>query len=107
MTAVLTAALALRLLVLSSALGVAGCATAPRPGAAPPVPKPSACSHGQPMTRTYLFFGQKTAAGGAIAPARWRRFLRGEVARAFPQGFTVIDARGFWQAKQGHTRTEI
>lgn len=58
------------------------------------------------MTRTYLFFGQKTAAGGAIAPARWRRFLRGEVARAFPQGFTVIDARGFWQAKQGHTLWE-
>ncbi len=95
-----------RLLLLASVVGAAGCTAT----TAPPSAKPAACQHGaqhgQPMTRTYLFFGQKTADGRPIAAVRWRRFRRTEIVRAFPEGFTVIDARGFWRTKKGHTLWE-
>jgi hypothetical protein len=89
---------------LIAAVALAGCATTTV--TTTPASKTPACTHGQPMTRTYLFFGQKTAAGRPIAAARWRRFRRTEIVRAFPEGFTVIDARGFWRAKKGHTLWE-
>lgn len=90
------------LFLLAGSLTTAGCST-PRTA---PAAKPTACAHGRTMTRTYLFFGQKTASGRPVAPARWRRFRRVEITRAFPEGFTVINARGFWRAKQGHTLWE-
>jgi hypothetical protein len=90
------------LLLLAGSLAATACST-PRTA---PVAKPPACAHGQPMTRTYLFFGQKTARGRPIAATRWQRFLRTAVTRTFPEGFTVIDARGFWRARQGHTLWE-
>ena len=80
-----------RLLLLAGSLAAAGCSARHTT----PSVKPPACGHGRPMTRTYLFFGQKTA-----------RFRRTEIARAFSESFTVIDARGFRRARQGHTLWE-
>ncbi len=70
--------------------GVAsGCSTAPH--CTPPA---------KAMTRDVLYLGATTP-DGLVADADWSRFLEVVVTPLFPQGFTVVDARGQWRDASG------
>src|SRR5690554_5547874 len=38
---------------------------------------------------------------GEVSEEEWNQFVEGVIARQFPNGFTVIDARGQWQGRDG------
>ncbi|MGH7043547.1 MAG: DUF3574 domain-containing protein [Acetobacteraceae bacterium] len=90
---------------------VAGCAAGPMagqvPGGATAVrtgPAGAACPDGtRRMLVVELFFGRSI--GGATVPGEvsrqaWAQFAADTLARAFPNGFTVRDARGAWRDPQ-------
>ena len=60
--------------------------------AAPDCAPPSA-----PATLFSLYFGRSLPGGGEVDKAAWRAFLDGEVTPRFPDGFTVLKARGAWR----------
>lgn len=51
--------------------------------------------------RDTLYFGRSIPDGGTVADADWSRFEADVIAHAFPQGFTVLDARGSWRGADG------
>lgn len=46
---------------------------------------------------TRLAFGRKIPGGGDVTDDDWEHFEREQIARAFPEGFTVIPAHGGWR----------
>lgn len=59
-----------------------------------------ACSAGTAMQKHELYFGL-TRGGERIDDAQWRDFLASEVTPRFPEGLTVLDARGQWRDRDG------
>jgi hypothetical protein len=51
--------------------------------------------------RTELYFGLSRPGGGEVSEAEWAAFLAKEVTPRFPEGLTVLDARGQWQDRSG------
>ncbi|HVV96387.1 MAG TPA: DUF3574 domain-containing protein [Rhodanobacteraceae bacterium] len=51
--------------------------------------------------RETLYFGRSIPNGGLVGDADWKRFESETIARAFPNGFTVIDAHGSWRGAEG------
>jgi len=47
-----------------------------------------------------LYFGTKTPQG-PVTPAQWEDFLSREVTPRFPEGLTVLEAKGQWKDAQG------
>jgi len=47
-----------------------------------------------------LYFGLSTSQG-PVTPAQWNGFLNNEVTPRFPDGLTVLDAKGQWKNAQG------
>ncbi len=45
---------------------------------------------------TSLFLGRGINTGGEVSEADWYRFLSKTVVPNFPDGFSVVDANGFW-----------
>ena len=78
----------MRALALIAVLFLTGCVTA----AGPPCP-----GGARPQLRAELIFGRGLKAGGEVSEGAWRRFLDREVTPRFPDGFTVLDARGQWR----------
>ncbi len=82
----------LLLLCLAPVLA-SGCATGATGGAAP-----AGCS---PLFRdamvTELYFGLSGPGGRAIPKKDWETFVKTAVVAAFPDGFTVIQAQGYWR----------
>ena len=66
--------------------------------AAPDCAPPSA-----PATLFSLYFGRSLPGGGEVDKAAWRAFLDGEVTPRFPDGFTVLKARGAWRDRMRGT----
>ena len=56
---------------------------------------------GKEMLRTELYFGIARRGGGTVGDDEWRAFLRDEITPRFPDGFTVLDARGQWRGSDG------
>ena len=50
-----------------------------------------------PMLEVELFFGLGLPDHHMVPPAAWDRFVAGVLAPAFPDGFTVLEARGQWR----------
>lgn len=69
----------------------AGTAIACRPGSAP-------------MARTELIFGTQRPRLPPVSGAAWRRFVAREIAPRFPDGFTLLEARGEWRGRRGGIR---
>jgi len=70
-------------------LGLAGCASAPKP----------ACPAGQSQLRTaQLFLSAKPPV--KISDSDIRRFVDAEVTPRFPDGVTVVDGGGQWQGDE-------
>lgn len=43
-----------------------------------------------------VYFGQQKADGTTVSDAEWQAFLADTVTPRFPDGLTVLDARGQW-----------
>ncbi|MFC3050795.1 DUF3574 domain-containing protein [Kordiimonas pumila] len=46
---------------------------------------------------TQMFFGRGLKGGGEVSDSEWGVFVRDEITPRFPDGFTVVDAAGFWR----------
>ena len=51
---------------------------------------------GEPAILVQLFFGRSVQGRAEVSDTEWRSFLRSVLTPAFPDGFTVLDARGQW-----------
>jgi len=47
---------------------------------------------------SYLFFGMSSAGGGQVTEAQWQEFVDEVVTPRFPDGLTVLAAKGQWRA---------
>ena len=62
-----------------------------------------------PRIRTTLYFGLARPKG-AVSELEWQIFLRDEVTKRFPDGFTVWEAEGQWRTPGGtidHERSKV
>lgn len=50
-------------------------------------------------TETRLFFGRDIGETGEVSDEQWREFAVSEVIPRFGDGFTVLDASGYWQGE--------
>ncbi len=50
-------------------------------------------------TETRLFFGRDIGDVGEVTPAQWRDFATAEIIPRFGDGFTVLDASGYWRGE--------
>ena len=60
----------------------------------------------RPMARLELLFGLSRHDGGQVTRAQWRAFLAREVTPRFPDGLTVVEARGQWRGQSGRVTRE-
>jgi hypothetical protein len=72
-------------------LALAACATPQSQGPG------KAAADGDAMTATRLYFGTSMPGGGTVSAAAWRDFLAREITPRFPDGLTVLEARGQWR----------
>ena len=56
-----------------------------------------ACRSGKPQQVAELMFGRKIGDRIGVTDAAWARFVDREITPRFPDGLTVIDARGQWR----------
>ncbi len=78
--------------ILAILLVLAGCT---------PTPAPPLCE-GVPGTAGWtvqLFFGRTMRGGELITDAAWNSFLADSVTPRFPDGLTVLEARGQWRQR--------
>jgi hypothetical protein len=62
-----------------------------------------------PQIRTTLYFGLARPKG-AVSELEWQMYLRDEVTKRFPDGFTVWEAEGQWRTPGGtidHERSKV
>jgi hypothetical protein len=76
---------------LAAPLLLAACAT----------PPPTCTRPLTPMVEWQLFMG------GDVAEADWASFARQTLEPAFPGGFTVLDASGFWRGGRENSRVLV
>ncbi len=79
-----------------AAVALAGCATAL------PADPPRVCQVGAPMVETMLFLGMARP-GGAVSRYEFQQFVEREVAPRWREGFTILEAEGFWLSEQRGT----
>lgn len=91
----------LPLLVLSSLVWV-GCA----PHVATPNPAPTPAVSEQVFLRTELFFGLSKPDGAMVSDAAFAHFVDREITPRFPDGLTLIPARGQWRGENGQVVRE-
>lgn len=49
------------------------------------------------MVKTTLYFGQSRPDGSFIAENEWTTFKENQISRVFPEGCTIINAKGNWR----------
>jgi hypothetical protein len=60
--------------------------------------QPSECQAGQkPQEVAELLFGRKIGDRIAVSETQWGRFVDREISPRFPDGLTVLDAKGAWR----------
>jgi hypothetical protein len=69
-------------------------------------PVPAGCGLGTPFIREQLYFGRGLPGGGEVSDSAWAGFLATEVTPRFPDGITVVDARGQWKGASGEVVRE-
>jgi len=57
-------------------------------------------------TEYELYFGLSQADGGTVSEQDWSEFLAAAVTPRFPDGLTVLDARGQWRRADGVIQRE-
>lgn len=90
--------------IAASLLFLNGCAV---PTAQRAEPKTAmACSVGEPMMKTTLFFGLNRPSGPVISAQEWQRFVDQQVTPRFKEGLSVFDAKGQWLGNDGKLARE-
>lgn len=84
-------------LIAAFALGLGGCATAPRQGA----------GDARAWQQTDLYFALGRVGDSAAGESVWRRFTATEVIPRFPEGFTIVPATGTWRADASGSAPEL
>ena len=80
------------ILLLASALVLAGCASIQRTG----------CPAGlAPAQTAEMIFGRNIGGAPGVSDADWTSFVDTEITPRFPDGFTVFEANGQWRARDG------
>ena len=51
----------------------------------------------RPMLRAEFYFGRNIGGRVGVSERQWARFLAREITPRFPDGLTVLDARGQWR----------
>ncbi len=49
---------------------------------------------------TDLYFGRMIPGGDSVKAKDWDAFVRNDISKAFPAGFTILNARGNWLSPQ-------
>ncbi len=62
--------------------------------------------HGEVLERTDLFFGMNRSQGGVVTPQEFQDFIDGKVTPRFPDGLTVVEAKGQFRGASGSTERE-
>jgi hypothetical protein len=62
--------------------------------------QPMDCRAGKPQQVAELLFGRKIGDRIAVTEAQWTRFVDREITPRFPEGLTIIDARGQWRDQE-------
>ena len=66
-----------------------------------------ACPDGaDPFVEYQLFMGRSNQSGEVVDDAAWATFLGDTVTPRFPDGLTVLDARGQWRDSEGLIKKE-
>lgn len=60
----------------------------------------------QPLLNDLLYFGLSIPNGGVVSHQQWDNFLHDIVTPKFPDGFTVLDAKGQWLSSTGDITKE-
>ena len=81
------------LAVLLLVLGPVSAASAQATSCPPPT---------RPMLRAELYFGRNIGGRLGVSERQWARFLAREITPRFPDGLTVLDARGQWRDPARH-----
>ncbi|MTD28859.1 DUF3574 domain-containing protein [Erwinia sorbitola] len=84
-------------------LALSGCTTSPRATHHAAIP---ACTVGDAMTQTTLYFGLNRPQGAAITEAEWQAFVDTDVTPRFKDGLTVFAAKGQWMGNDGKLARE-
>ena len=65
-------------------------------GCTPPEPP---CAAGTPAITAQLLFGRSIKGGGQVDAAAWQDFLATVITPRFPDGLTILEARGQWRQR--------
>ena len=99
-----------RLCSVLALVGSLGCAAqTPAPAPAPVAAAASAarCDPGDSaLVRDVIYLGRNRPDGGVVSDAEWRGFLDSVVTPRFPDGLTVVEARGQWRGRGGTVERE-
>jgi uncharacterized protein DUF3574 len=60
----------------------------------------------QLQLRDTLYFGLSIPGGGTVGDTEWTQFADDAIGHAFPNGFTVVEARGSWRGADGTAVSE-
>jgi hypothetical protein len=66
----------------------------------------SGCAVNRTAWREYKVYCGMSSRNGEVSEAAWRRFCDRYVSAAFPDGYTVIDAAGYWRSGSQTTAKE-
>ncbi len=85
------------------------CRTMPQPLASTPTISSATfiCANDErALRRDTLYFGRNRPDnggpdGGTVSDAQWRAFVDDTIVPRFPDGFTVLDAEGYWRGGDG------
>ncbi len=77
-------------------LALAGCAS-------PRTEIVAACPNATQKPTAAMVFGRVSVGSPSVSEAEFSRFLNREVSPRFPDGLTVVDARGHWTPPAGST----
>ena len=66
----------------------------------------SGCAGGNAASREYKIYCGMSSKQGEVSETSWRNFCDRHVSAAFPDGYTVLDATGYWRTGSNATATE-
>jgi len=67
----------------------------------------NAPAHAPGWQQTDLYFAIARVGNSAQGEATWHRFVTDEVIPRFPDGFTIVPARGTWQTREAESPPEL
>jgi len=66
----------------------------------------SGCAGGNAASREYKIYCGMSSKQGEVSEVAWRQFCDRHVSAAFPDGYTVLDATGYWRTGSDATAKE-